>query len=417
MIKKIAFILAVFVLMTLTASAAIEPSAKIITYYTNVDVDDINETTEWIIYESNIIDVGDSITSLRDIDLNEVTNDGTKAFFEIEGDELIIAVGDFEVIEDFKIELIDIDDYDVADKEDVADKDEDVVDVWIEPSTGSKLYLAANGENKFNMAKYGSDSGWETSYEDNEITFKAERLQNVKINADMDTDGGSFVKEEVDDEIMIYTLKENGEYTFTIEYEKESVWGGIEDETEVYTIILTGLDEVATTDYSDEFGEAEKLFDTEIDGKVGDTKTFTTPVDGEFALGTGVSETNKVVNDDGTVLWTFKLNSITTAECQFKEFEDEGNDFGNLTFIITAKPTPTPPPTTTTTTNNNNNNNNVNSNQGFYDDLGENKNLIGVLVLIIGCIVGGAFLMNNKKKGGKGGNTMTSIPSNDSNEL
>lgn len=394
MMKKAIFTLIFISLFVGVVNAASVSTATFTTYYTN---DGTIANPTWVTYETNSLEVGESITSLNDIKLKEISNDGEKAIFVIDDEIAIMLKGETLIYDDFKIKLVDISYYGKSSTTEIANDNDDVISVWIEPSNGNKLYLAKNGANTFDVNKYGSSTGWSTVFEDNEIVLKAKRIQDVPITFKMESKDGSYTKESVKDNILIYTLQKNGDYTFTIEYECKSAWGGSEDKTEIYKIKVVNLDKAKTTSSSnnsnDETDEAKQLFNKRYSITQKSTRTITTTVDGEFTTNGGITIDDKRVNDDGSVDWIFNAgNYIGTYECKFTE--KNGNDYGKITFTVEEDVT------------NTNTNTNTNTADQSYEDEDENSSL-GLILAAIGLLLIIFIVINNKKK--KGGNGKNQI--------
>lgn len=377
-IFMITFMLMLFLFVG--TSSAYEQTVEISTSRP-VGIEEINENTTWEVFETFEMIMGDEIDSVKIIRLKDIANDENSAIFSVVNDRTIetiyLSKDESVIIDDLKLKLIDIGKSSFTI---VRASDGNPVSVWIEPSISDKKYLIVNGVNTFNPIDYGSDSGWTTTYEKEEVILYAERLEDVTVAFDMESNG-DWESEEKDNLIKFY-LKSNAEYLFSVEYTEIGLWGGETDTTDTYMISISGLGESTTQTLSDDSittndnsDDSKPIVEGDYRLNVGDSKNIITDEDGEWTLDTGYTINPNIANDK--YVWTFDFSRKGNYR---PEFVSDSGEIGFVDFNIQPKEVT------------------ANVVQGTDNSSNAGK-VIAVLGLIL--IVIGIFVFLQKKKGSK----------------
>lgn len=118
---------------------------------------------------------------------------------------------------------------------------DNVVTVYIQCSTGEKLNLNRNGQNKYEPSMCNEKTGWSNSA-DKELNLYIHRNFNIPTSINLETDGGYTEKAMLDNgNTRPFTLTSNSKYVFAIKTTRIDAWGGEIIETGTYTITTTGL--------------------------------------------------------------------------------------------------------------------------------------------------------------------------------
>ena len=343
--------------------------------------EEINENTTWEVFETFEMTIGDEINSIKIIRLKDIANDEKSAIFSVVNygtiETIYLSKDESVIIDDLTLTLLDISEG--SSTANVA-TDGNPISVWIEPSVGDKKYLIVNGINTFNPVDYGSDSGWTTTYEKEEVILHAERLESVNVAFDMESNG-IWESEEKNNLIKFY-LKSNAEYKFIVDYTEIGLWGGETETTDIYVISISGLGETSistspndNTEVNVNSDDSEPIVKGDYRLNVGDSKNIITDEDGEWTLDTGYAINPNIANEK--YVWTFEFSQ----EGNYRpEFISDSGKTGFVDFNIKPKEV------------------SANTVQGT-----DNPSNAGKVVALLGLIfiVIGGFIFMQKNKGSK----------------
>lgn len=393
----------ILLLMVFPASA-IESYEVELTILRPNDMNDLDNTT-WSVYDTFTIIMGETITSVHKIEILDVSITAETIFIEVikDGDRYTDYIkldeervfGEEDEL-DFKIRLDDIDENGFSSSTTTIGDEDDVVKVWIAPNTAEQLALTKDPRipDAYNPSEFGKTGGWSGAGSVEYVVLYIERLEQSSGIA-ISVDGGDWDEKTTDGDARKFELNENAVYTITVDYETVDKWGGVNDETEIYMLSLTGLlygtntgstsTNTLSTDYTDTVLDTLKgtvdtyiIFETDSDGAWEEIDGMTTKFDAELP--------------NGDYSWKIKFDSAGTHEVGFSGTDGSS---GYFKFVVKEK---TPVPSATVAAQQTTTNEDKESNAGTI------VLLIGALILI----AASAIYMNRKNKAKNSGNSRLS---------
>ena len=315
--------------------SANEQSAKI--SISNAVYDENESIINYEHFEILEIKLGEEkVMDTKTFSLEYITNNGDKATFLVNYKVVHLNIHQSKIVDDMELTLISINE--LFDCEEESDDEESPVKVWIEPSKNDEKHLTVNGVNSFNPIDYGSDRGWTTTYEKEEVILFVERINtNKDVTFNMESDGN--YERQIDNEKIKYYLRSNGEYKFITKYVNLGTWGGETDVEDTYMISISGLGETTTqsssnddTTMNDNLDDSKPIVEGDYRLNVGDSKNIITNEDGEWTLDTGYTINPNIANDK--YVWTFDFS----REGNYRpEFVSDSGEIGFVDFNIQPK--------------------------------------------------------------------------------
>lgn len=351
------------------------------------------ENTTWSKYDEITIDKDERITSIHKIMILDVSLNTDTIFVEVikngerftnfikEGEEVLFG-NDDEL--DFKIKVNSIE-LETLNGDGIVANDDDIVAVWIEPNSVDKLFLNPFIPETFNPSEYGRTTGWSGTGSLESIDFYIERLQSIG-GVGVTITGGDWDEIDINtDNRRKFELNENGVYVITVDYESVDVWGGVKDETETYTLSVTGLTygtntgSVSTTTYDDRIIET---FSGTIDKYI----IVETAVDGNWEEIDGAVTKFDAKTTTGKYSWKIKFDTAGNHKVGFRGADGTSGYYRFIIKETTPQPAATLVAEQTTT-------------ESESSNIGIIMAVFGVLIL-----VGSLAIFLNKKSRNKGNN-------------
>ena len=394
-LKELIVVLALFLLIGNASATMYEASVDVY----KAEFYEEGNFTEWKSYENNLwIGESESETVCGSVELTfsepsssisygmfTIKKSGITEFIDIFPGEANHEVVDIKDVR-LKIVLNQIREQSGTSTGIVAD-DDDIVAVWIEPNTVDKLSLNPFIPETFDPSEYDRTSGWSGTGSLECVDLYIERLQSVS-GVGVTITGGDWDEIDINtDNRRKFELNENGVYVITIDYETVDVWGGVKDETETYTLSVTGLTygtntgSVSTTTYDD------KIFES-LSGTIDKYTIVETAVDGNWEEIDGAVTKFDAKTATGKYSWKIKFDTAGNHKVGFRGVDGSS---GYYRFIIRET---APQPAATLV-----------AEQTVTDD---KKSSSGTVLAIFGVLilVGSLAVIFNKKSRNKGkGNT------------
>ena len=399
-IRKLITILALFLLI---GNVSAEDSYDVtLTILRPNNMDDLENTT-WSKYDEITIDKDERVTSIHKIMILDVSLSTDTIFVEIikDGERFTNFIKEGEAVTfgdeddlDFKIRVDSIE-IKTLNGDGITVSDDDVVLIWVAPNSMDRLYINPFIPESFNPSEYGSTSGWSGTGSLECVDLYIERVQSVS-SIGMSITGGDWEEIGIDTiNRRKFELNENGVYIITVNYETVDVWGGVKDETETYTLSVTGLAYGTNTGSTSTSITYE---DRTIESFTGTTDKYIiveTGADGTWEEVDGATTKFDAKTATGTYSWKIKFDTDGNHKVGFSGIDGAS---GYYRFIV-RESTPAPAATEIVTD----------------QTASDGKSSTGTAIALIGLfiLIGGVAVFLNKKsrekknKGNMGGNRIS----------